>query len=54
MAEGMAADSVHSYESAENAGEAVAGRVASGDVVLVKASRSMGLEVVVDRIVSAL
>jgi UDP-N-acetylmuramoyl-tripeptide--D-alanyl-D-alanine ligase len=53
LAEGMAAESVQSFETAEDAGDAVAGRVGSDDVVLVKASRSMGLEVVVDRIVSA-
>jgi UDP-N-acetylmuramoyl-tripeptide--D-alanyl-D-alanine ligase len=53
LAEGMDAGAVRSYETAAEAGDAVAGSVASEDVVLVKASRSMGLEVVVDQIVSA-
>jgi UDP-N-acetylmuramyl pentapeptide synthase len=44
---------VQSFETAEEAGDAMAARVAADDVVLVKASRSMGLEIVVDRIVSA-
>jgi UDP-N-acetylmuramoyl-tripeptide--D-alanyl-D-alanine ligase len=53
LAEGMMGASVQSFADAEDAGQAVAARLELGDVVLVKASRVMGLESVVDRIVGA-
>jgi UDP-N-acetylmuramoyl-tripeptide--D-alanyl-D-alanine ligase len=52
LAEGMPAESVQSFADAEMAGPAVASRVERGDVVLVKASRVMALETVVEGIVS--
>lgn len=53
LAEGMVGASVQSFNEVESAGQAVSARLEPGDVVLVKASRVMGLEAVVDRIVSA-
>jgi UDP-N-acetylmuramoyl-tripeptide--D-alanyl-D-alanine ligase len=50
-AAGLAASSVSTHESAEEAGLAVAEMASPGDAVLVKASRVMGLESVVDQLV---
>ena len=52
-ADGMAASDVHSCETSGEAGDVVAELVSAGDVVLVKASRVMGLETVVDRLMGA-
>ena len=51
LAERMPAARVHTCETIEQAAKALDALVSAGDVVLVKASRVMGLEVVVDRIV---
>ena len=51
--DGMAASDVHSCETSGEAGDVVAELVSAGDVVLVKASRVMGLETVVDRLMGA-
>jgi UDP-N-acetylmuramoyl-tripeptide--D-alanyl-D-alanine ligase len=51
-AEGMPADRIHSCETAEEAAEVLRGTVGHNDAVLVKASRVMGLESVVEEIVS--
>ncbi len=51
IAEGMPLARVRSFDSAEEAGKDVAARAGAGDAVLVKASRVMGLEAVVDQIV---
>ena len=50
-AAGLPAASVSAFESAEEAGAAVAEMASQGDAVLVKASRVMGLELVVDQLV---
>lgn len=54
QAGGMAREHILRCQSAAEAAEMVVGLVAAGDTVLVKASRSMGLERVVEGIVSAL
>jgi UDP-N-acetylmuramyl pentapeptide synthase len=46
----MAASQVHYVESSKAAAELVASLVTSGDVVLVKGSRGIRTEVVVDRL----
>jgi UDP-N-acetylmuramoyl-tripeptide--D-alanyl-D-alanine ligase len=51
-AEGMPADRVHVCDSAEEATEVLRGTLSHNDAVLVKASRVMGLESVVEEIVS--
>jgi UDP-N-acetylmuramoyl-tripeptide--D-alanyl-D-alanine ligase len=48
--EGLDAAEVASYETAEEAAEAVAGLVRPGDLVLVKGSRGVKLEAVVERL----
>jgi UDP-N-acetylmuramoyl-tripeptide--D-alanyl-D-alanine ligase len=53
VAEGMPLSCVRSFESADEAGKDVAARASAGDAVLIKASRVMGLEAVVDQIVGA-
>jgi UDP-N-acetylmuramoyl-tripeptide--D-alanyl-D-alanine ligase len=50
-AEGMPEDAITTCDSAETAARALMGLVDAGDAVLVKASRVMGLERVVERIV---
>ena len=52
-AEGMAVGDVKSFETADDAAHAVLSAVGSGDIVLVKASRVMGLETIVDSIVGS-
>ncbi len=44
LATGMSADSVRCVDNVVDAAAALAGRISAGDVVLVKGSRSMGLE----------
>jgi len=51
LAERMPAARVHACQTVEDAAELLGSLVEADDVVLVKASRVMGLEVVVDRIV---
>jgi len=51
-AEGMPADQIHSCLTAEEASEVLRGTLRHNDAVLVKASRVMGLESVVQEIVS--
>jgi UDP-N-acetylmuramoyl-tripeptide--D-alanyl-D-alanine ligase len=53
LAHGMSNEAVRSFDSTPAACESVLDLVGSGDVVLVKASRVMGLEAVIDRIVGA-
>jgi UDP-N-acetylmuramoylalanine-D-glutamate ligase len=50
-AEGMSADAVHPCATVEEAGAVLDDLLTAGDVVLVKASRSMGLERLVEGIV---
>jgi UDP-N-acetylmuramoyl-tripeptide--D-alanyl-D-alanine ligase len=52
LAAGMSRGCVHGAQDAETAAEALADLAVAGDIVLVKASRVMGLEVVVDRMVA--
>jgi UDP-N-acetylmuramoyl-tripeptide--D-alanyl-D-alanine ligase len=52
LADGMAAESVRPCSTVEEASEVLDDLVAPGDVVLVKASRSMGLERIVERILA--
>ena len=52
LAAGMSAQHVRVTEDAESAAETLGELAEAGDVVLVKASRVMGLEVVVDRMVA--
>jgi UDP-N-acetylmuramoyl-tripeptide--D-alanyl-D-alanine ligase len=51
-AEGMSADRIHASSSAEEAAEVLRATLSHNDAVLVKASRVMGLESVVEEIVS--
>jgi UDP-N-acetylmuramoyl-tripeptide--D-alanyl-D-alanine ligase len=51
-AEGMPPDAVHNFPDAEAAVAALDTYLSSGDVVLVKASRSMGLERIVEGIIT--
>jgi UDP-N-acetylmuramoyl-tripeptide--D-alanyl-D-alanine ligase len=53
LAEGLGAEHVHVAESTEAAAPVVADVVRSGDVVLFKASRVMGLERVIDELTGA-
>jgi UDP-N-acetylmuramoyl-tripeptide--D-alanyl-D-alanine ligase len=53
LAEGMRAAVVHTAETTSEGADLAAGVVSEGDIVLVKASRVMGLEAVIDRIVGA-
>ena len=53
LAEGMASGSVHSVASTAEACDVAAPLASPGDTVLVKASRVMGLEAVVDKLVGA-
>ncbi|MDR3685705.1 MAG: UDP-N-acetylmuramoyl-tripeptide--D-alanyl-D-alanine ligase [Coriobacteriia bacterium] len=52
LAHGMSTQHVRVTEDAESAAEALGSLAETGDIVLVKASRVMGLEVVVDRMVA--
>jgi len=52
-AEGMPADRIHACSTAEEASEVLRGTLRHNDAVLVKASRVMGLESVVEEIVSS-
>ena len=51
-ATGMSADAVHGTDDADEALQAVRALLAPGDVVLVKASRIMGLETIVEGVTS--
>lgn len=53
LADGMAAQAVSSFETADEAAKAVLDVVRAGDVVLVKASRVMGLESIVNELVGS-
>ena len=52
-ADGMSSANISSFDAADEAGDAVAALAQPGDIVLVKASRVMGLETIVDRLMGA-
>ena len=52
-ADGMSSANISSFDAADDASDAVAVLARPGDIVLVKASRVMGLETIVDRLMGA-